>query len=476
MNVRRGLMTWFRGTGYSCVRIAQGTWDNLTSLSVESRSGSPSLIIRDAYVWTGNGVVRGSILVEDGRISRIARIISERADEEIKARRLVALPGLVDAHVHLRDMRLSYKEDFTSGTAAAAAGGFTTVLDMPNTQPPTDSAERLLEKMDRASMRILVNVGFHVAATNDRKAARSMKTIGAMSMKLYLPKPISPLDIGEDRVIVEVMEAANRAPLPVTVHAEDATTFEDNTDTWAFSGLIRTRPGKAETKAVFRMLHLQKSTGCRVHFCHVTLPPSISAICASSDRVTSEVTPHHLFLADSDIRKLGWRGWMVPPLRSKAARNGLFRALLLGKVTMVATDHAPHAVREKKQSPDNSPPGVPGLETAMPLMLTMMNKGRVSLRRLVSLLSSNPARVFGLRRKGTLERGADGDLVLVDLKRKSVIDPEKFLSKAHYSPFEGWRTTGAIHTTVVNGRMVYSDGEIVGKLGVGRVLRAGRRA
>jgi dihydroorotase len=192
--------------------------------------------------------------------------------------------------------------------------------------------------------------------------------------------------------------------------------------------------------------------------------------------VTSEVTPHHLLLADSEIRKLGWRGWMVPPLRSKAARNGLFRALLLGKVTMVATDHAPHAVREKKQSPDNSPPGVPGLETAMPLMLTMMNKGRVSLRRLVSLLSSNPARVFGLRRKGTLERGADGDLVLVDLKRKSVIDPEKFLSKAHYSPFEGWRTTGAIHTTVVNGRMVYSDGEIVGKLGVGRVLRAGRRA
>jgi len=372
-------------------------------------------------------------------------------------------------------MKLSYKEDFTSGTEAAAAGGFTTVLDMPNTQPPTDSARRLLQKMSQASKRILVNVGFHVAATRDRKASKAMKAVGAVSMKLYLPKPISPLDVSRDKVIVEVMESADYALLPITVHAEDATTFE-NDGNRTFRDLVRSRPWRAETKAVLRMLRLQKSTVSRIHFCHVTLPSSISSIWnVSSGRVTSEVTPHHALLADSEARRLGWKAWMVPPLRSKMTKDGLFRTLVLGNATIIATDHAPHTVREKKR-PEKSPAGVPGLETAMPVMLTMMNKGKISLGRLVSLLSTNPARVFGLRRKGTLERGCDGDLVLVDVKKKGKIDPENFLSKAHYSPFEGWRTIGGIHSTIVNGRVVYDDGEIVEKPGAGTVLRTGRCA
>src|SRR5437870_8392277 len=226
MNAKHGQTTWSRKTGPSSVQIAQGTLDNLKSPRDEVHTGPSSLLIRDAHIWIKNDIIRGSIIIEEGRIQKTARRIPERADEETLARRLVALPGLIDAHVHLRDLRLSYKEDFTSGTSAAAAGGFTTVLDMPNTLPPTDSGQRLLEKARRASKNILVNVGFHAAAVGDRAEVKTMKMAGAFSIKLYLPKPIAPLDIGDDLTIVEVLKAARQASLPVTVHAEDSAQIE----------------------------------------------------------------------------------------------------------------------------------------------------------------------------------------------------------------------------------------------------------
>jgi dihydroorotase len=450
--------------------------DNLKSPESEETPGLPSLLIRDVNIWTENRTIRGSILIERGRIQRTARKISVQADEEILARGLVALPGLVDAHVHLRDMELAYKEDFTSGTSAAAAGGFTTVLDMPNTLPPTDSGRRLLEKARRASKNILVNTGFHVAAVGDRPEVKTMKMAGAFSIKLYLPKPIAPLDVGDDLAIVQVLQAAKEASLPVTVHAEDAAQIEPTGEIRTFKELVGSRLEKAETHAINRILRLQKQIGCRIHFCHVTLPSSISAIGnRPPGGLSSEVTPHHTLLSEDSVEKLGWKAWMVPPLRPRHVRNRLFREMTTGNATIIATDHAPHTIKEKRLPPRKSPPGIPGLETAMPLMLTMVNKGRLSLGRLVSLLSTNPAKVFSLTSKGRLEKGADGDVILVDMKKKGKIDPEKFFSKAHYSPFEGWKTQGAIDTTIVNGSIVYSNGEITGKPGGGKVLRNGRR-
>jgi len=475
MNAKHGQIASSRETGSSSVQIAQGTLDNLKRPKDEVHTGRPSLLIRDAHIWTKNDIIRGSILIEDGRIQRIARRIPERADEEILARRLVALPGLVDAHVHLRDLNLSYKEDFTSGTAAAAAGGFTTVLDMPNTLPPTDSAHRLREKIRRASRKILVNVGFHTAAVKDRSAAKEMKLAGAFSMKLYLPKPIAPLDVGDDRAIVQVLKAAKEASLPVTVHAEDASQIAGPRRIRTFKELVRSRLGNVETSAMSRMLRLQRQTGSRVHFCHLTLPSSVLAIDnLHSSRLSSEVTPHHTLLSEDSVETLGWKSWMVPPLRPRQVSNSLFRAMATGIATIIATDHAPHTIREKQHLPLRSPPGIPGLETAMPVMLTMVNKGKLSLGRLVSLLSANPVKVFGLGSKGRLENGADGDVVLIDMKKRGKIDPEKFFSKAHYSPFEGWKTQGSVQTTIVNGSVVYREGEIMGKRGGGKVLRNGR--
>jgi dihydroorotase len=282
--------------------------------------------------------------------------------------------------------------------------------------------------------------------------------------------------VGDDLAIVQVLQAAKEASLPVTVHAEDAAQIEPTGEIWTFKELVGSRLEKAETHAINRILRLQKQIGCRIHFCHVTLPSSISAIGnRPPGGLSSEVTPHHTLLSEDSVEKLGWKAWMVPPLRPRHVRNRLFREMTTGNATIIATDHAPHTIKEKRLPPRKSPPGIPGLETAMPLMLTMVNKGRLSLGRLVSLLSTNPAKVFSLTSKGRLEKGADGDVILVDMKKKGKIDPEKFFSKAHYSPFEGWKTQGAIDTTIVNGSIVYSNGEITGKPGGGKVLRNGRR-
>src|SRR3989441_5713026 len=207
---------------FSCVRIAQRNLARSkkrteTAVDLEDRS----ILVRDADIWNENGFTRGSILIEKGRIKRIARRIIDNGVERINASGLKALPGLIDVHVHLRDMELAYKEDFATGTAAAAAGGFTTVLDMPNTVPPTDSARRLVEKQKVAAQKIYVNVGFHAAAVSDSHEIESLADAGAFSLKLYMPRPIAPFDVEDDQVVEEMMRAAARSDIGVTVHAED---------------------------------------------------------------------------------------------------------------------------------------------------------------------------------------------------------------------------------------------------------------
>src|SRR5213594_1393557 len=203
--------------------LAQSKKRTDTAVGLEDQS----ILVRDADLWNGNRFTRGSILIEKGRIKRIARRIINHGVETIKASGLKALPGLVDVHVHLRDMELAYKEDFATGTAAAAAGGFTTVLDMPNTVPATDSACHLIEKQTVAARRIYVNVGFHAAAVSNSHDLEALAEAGAFSFKLYLPKPIAPFDVQNHQLIEKMMRAAARVETPVTVHAEDLTAAEN---------------------------------------------------------------------------------------------------------------------------------------------------------------------------------------------------------------------------------------------------------
>jgi dihydroorotase len=431
-----------------------------------------SILVNNADIWNGKDFTRGSILIKEGRIRRVARRITNNGDETIDASGLKALPGLIDVHVHLRDMGLSYKEDFVTGTAAAAAGGFTTVLDMPNTVPPTDSASRLIEKQKVAAQKTYVNVGFHAAAVSDSHDIDALANTGAFSLKLYLPKPIAPFDVRNDQAIEKMMRAAAKVDTPITVHAEDLSASEDTSRADDFEDLAEARSPILETRAVDRLLRIQKKARCNVHYCHLTLRSSLAKI-SSSPKSTSEVTPHHLLLSKKLLSSLGWRAWMVPPLRSEETRRSLLRSTIMGLASVIASDHAPHTTKEKDQPASKSPPGVPGLETTLPLMLTLVNRRQMTLSLLVKLLCKNPARIFGLKSKAKIGKGADGDLVLVDMKKGSRMDSSTFFSKAKFSPFDGFKTKGGVHTTIVGGRVVYREGEIVAREGSGSVLQRG---
>lgn len=420
------------------------------------------------------GLQEASLLLDRSKIIKIARRISTSSAEEIDGRGLVALPGLIDAHVHLRDLDLAYKEDFDTGTCAAAAGGFTIVLDMPNTKPPTDSRSRLKEKMREASGKIRVNVGFHAAAVPGSEGIAELARTGAFSLKLYLPEPIHPFQVESDQAVLNLMSVAASQMIPVSVHAEDAKMLSKVAPrrVRTYSDLARSRPAEAEVQAVNRIIRLQRLAKCWVHFAHITLPTSLRRIKNTrSTNISSEVTPHHMVLSTDRLARVGWKAWMVPPLRSRRTANSLLREVRMGTATVLASDHAPHDLKEKSGPVAQCPPGIPGLETTLPILLTLVYKRRISLGRVVNLLSRNPSRVFGLVSKGRLRVGADADITLVDLKMKSKIRPERFFSKGKYSPFEGFETRGQVRTTIVGGKVVYDGEQIVAPGGTGKVLR-----
>ncbi len=425
-------------------------------------------------LWTGDEFRGGSILIENGKISKIGITIPS-TPRSINGRGLLALPGLIDVHVHLRDMELSYKEDFTTGTSAAAAGGFTSLLDMPNSRPVVDSAERLRERMEAASHRIVVNVGFHVAAVRRPDRLSAMARLGAFSLKLYMPRPISPLAVDSNEEVLAMMRKAARERILVTVHAEEPILIKDPSTTKTWLGLARTRPDEAESKAVRRMLRLKAISGCSVHFAHTTLPASLRQIWSRhSAQTSSEVTPHHLLLSESDLRRLEWKAWMVPPLRTPMIARKLLSAASQGKATLIASDHAPHSIQEKTAGLHEVLPGIPGLETTLPLLMTLVHRGKLSMKRMIDMITVAPARRFRIAAKGRLGKGADGDVVLVNPKVVSKINPSMFFSKAKYSPFEGFETRGRVEKTIVGGEVVFDDGRIVAPVGTGRILKRAR--
>ncbi len=435
-------------------------------------SEDQTVIIKDCKIWGGNDVREGSILIENGKIKKIGVKVPAVTSHQINAKGLLALPGLIDVHVHLRDMEQSYKEDFTSGTSAAAAGGFTSVLDMPNTDPPVDSPKRLMERMEVASKKILVNVGFHAAAVKNAAGVRRMASLGVFSLKLYMPYPISPIRVEDDEEILAVMKTMARNGIPMTIHAEEPSLIRDPSEARTYLDLAKTRPARAESHSVQRMLRLQKLSKCSVHFAHISLPSSLLWIRGRNPRdATSEVTPHHLLLSEEELERLGWKAWMVPPLRGPGVRQRLLSATSRGFTTLIASDHAPHSIDEKRGPLAKAPPGIPGLETTLPILLTLVNQGKMSVKRMVNMLALNPARRFGMPSRGRLAEEADGDVILVDLKKRSKVNPENFLSKAKYSPFEGFETKGQVEKTIIAGRIVFDQGQIIAPPGTGQVLR-----
>ncbi len=438
-------------------------------------------LLTDGKLLKADKLIDACIAFHKGKISYIGgKASAPDAKERIDLEGGIILPGLIDTHTHLRDMELKQKEDFFTGTCSALVGGFTTVFDMPNTVPLTDSPEHLNQKIEVANSKIVANVGFYGSFTTSMEHVENMSKLGIVGFKLYTTKH-QPVDGDDDKSVEKALSSAKNVGLPVAFHAEDLRTIESLEMRLKASGDNSLRafsvshPPRTESISVARILALSMKIGAKVHFCHLSTAESLQNVKKAKGRglpVTCEVGPHHLFLSDKEILAQGGVAIVDPPLRKRRHLKALFKGLLEGHIDFVASDHAPHVLREKiSENVWNISPGFPGLETTLPVMLTNVNEGKLSLKRLIEVLSQKPAEIFGLRKKGCLSKGFDGDITIVDMKRKFVIDPQKFQSKAKYSPFKGFRAVGRPVKVFLGGRLVMSEGEILADPGSGSVLR-----
>ncbi len=400
------------------------------------------------------------VLVEDGKIAAVGPKLTAPADAKvIDATGKMVLPGFIDLHVHFREPGFEYKETIQSGTAAAVAGGFTTVCCMPNTNPVNDNqsiTEFILDKARAAGNANVLPIG----AITKGSEGKELAEIGDLHRAGCVAISDDGLPVTNSLVMRRAMEYAIAFDVPVVDHCEDLHLSEGGCMN---EGLVSTQlglagmPAAAEDIMVARNLALAELTGARLHLAHLSTAGSVRMVREAKARgitVTSEACPHHFTLTEEAVCGYNTHAKMNPPLRTGADVQAIKEGLRDGTIDVIATDHAPHAMQEKQQEFAAAPNGIVGLETAWPLTLTLVEEGVLSLEAAVAKLTTEPARAFSLK-KGTLAPGADADVVITDLQESWEVDPARFRSKSRNTPFAGWKVKGRVTTTLVGGRIVY---------------------
>ena len=435
-----------------------------------------ALIIRGGHLIDPAAGVDGlkDILLKDGRVAEIAapgKLKAVNGEQILDAAGLTVAPGLIDMHVHLREPGQGYKETIATGTAAAAAGGFTSVAAMPNTTPVNDSPEttRWMQAADRhAAVRV-----FPIAAATRGSKGEAINDYAALKAAGAVAVSDDGLPILKDGVMREALAAAARTGLTVIQHAEDTriTHVAEKVATMnagpvAFKLGLRGWPNEAESGIVERDIRLVtelREARPHLHVAHISTAAALNAVRQARRnglRVTCEVAPHHFLLTDEHVGLYNTNAKMCPPLRSAANRDALIEALLDGVVDAIATDHAPHAVHEKEVEFERAPNGIIGLETALGLSLRWLHREwKLPLGRVLSLLSAQPAALLGLKGRGTLTVGSLADAVVFDPKAEWTYNAREGKSKSRNTPFDGWSMLGRVRWTISEGRIAYS-GEI----------------
>ncbi|HQQ76865.1 MAG TPA: dihydroorotase [Thermoanaerobaculia bacterium] len=403
------------------------------------------------------------VLIRDGVVAKVDEKIPAKGADVVEAAGFVVAPGFVDLHTHLREPGFEYKETIASGTRAAAAGGFTTVCAMANTDPVPDDAPTVAFVVRRARETGVVRV-FPIGAVSKGLKGVELSEIGSMKAEGIVAISDDGKPIANGNLMRRALEYASMFGLPVVVHEEDAALVGPGVmnEGWASTRLgLAGWPNVGESAMVARDVQLAALTGARLHVAHVSTREGLEAIRAARKAgvpVTCEVTPHHLLLTDEDVARSGYdtRFKMNPPLRSEADRNALVAALVEGTIDCVATDHAPHHEDEKNVEFADAPFGVTGLETALPALVDGLLVPRaITLLRLVEVLSTAPSRTFGLP-YGTLAEGAPADVVLFSTTKSTPVTPDGFQSRSKNSPWLARTLKGRVEKTWVGGREVYS--------------------
>ena len=401
--------------------------------------------------------------LRDGKIAEIGDLSRASAGETIDCRGLHILPGVIDSQVHFREPGAPHKEDLESGSRGAVLGGVVGVFEMPNTNPLTTGEAELADKVARASGRMHCDFAFWVGGTHENAAHLSEleRLPGAAGVKVFMGSSTGSLLIADDAGIADVLSHTRRR---AAFHSED----EDRLNlrkSLRISGDPSSHPVwrdvETAVRSTRRLMNIAREKGALVHVLHVTTQEEIALLAEHKDIASVEVTPHHLTMDASDYARIGTLAQMNPPVREARHREALWRGVAQGVVDVLGSDHAPHTLEEKAKPYPNSPSGMTGVQTLVPLLLDHVNAGRLTLQRFVDLTSAGPARLFGIAGKARVAVGYDADLTIVDMKRRETIRNSWIASRVGWTPYDGKDVVGWPVGTFVRGAKVMWDGELV---------------
>lgn len=412
-------------------------------------------IIKNAQVVLPTEVSTTDILIENSKIVEIDAAIQTNADEVVDATGLTLMAGVVDDQVHFREPGLTHKEDLAHASRACAAGGVTSFLEMPNTIPNAINQERILEKLEIASKHSLVNYGFYIGATPDNveELKNATRTPG---IKIFIGSSTGDLLVDQQEALERIFAETT---LPICAHCEDEATVRANSEAYAGASDVavhsKIRDHEAAIIATRRAVDLAQRHNHRFHTLHVSTAAEIEVVSSAPGLVTAEVCPHHLFFNVDDYERLGSLVKMNPSIKTQEDNAALWQALLNDQITVIATDHAPHTREEKQQPYPQCPSGLPAVENYLALILNQFNLGKCTLQQITRWMSSEPARIWDMKHKGSIAVGNDADLVLIDLNLTREIRNENQQTKCGWSPWAGEKLQGWPVRTWVMGREVY---------------------
>ena len=421
------------------------------------------LILSGGTVVNQDGTGRRDIGVTAGRIAAIGDLGQASASETIPCTGLHILPGVVDSQVHFREPGLEHKENLETGSRAAVLGGVTAVFEMPNTKPLTTSAEALADKVARATGRMHCDFAFWVGGTRDNAAdvGELERLPGAAGIKVFMGSSTGDLLVEDDEGVFQILKNTRRR---AAFHSEDEFRLRERMAE-RVEGDSASHPVWRDEIAALqcteRLVAVARRARARIHVLHISTAEEIAFLEHHKDVATCEATPHHLTLSSADYARLGTLIQMNPPVRDARHRDGIWQGIGNGVVDVLGSDHAPHTMEEKGKPYPASPSGMTGVQTLVPIMLDHVNAGRLTLERLVDLTSHGPNRIFGMACKGRIAAGYDADFTIVDLKRSETITNLQQGSRAGWTPYDGKRVTGWPVGTIVRGRRVMWEGEVV---------------
>ena len=424
-------------------------------------------VLVNGTVVNHDGIGARDIGIRDGRIAEIGALAESPAGERIDCRGLHILPGVIDSQVHFREPGLVQKEDLETGSRAAVLGGVTAVFEMPNTDPLTMSAEALADKLARAKGRMHCDFAFWVGATHENVAdiAELERLPGAAGIKVFMGSSTGRLLVADDEGVLAILKKTRRR---AAFHSEDEARLTERKPLRVAgdpSSHPLWRDEIAALRSTERLVRLARQARAQVHVLHISTTEEMAFLAGAKDVASCEATPHHLTLSAEDYPRLGTRMQMNPPVRGPEHREAIWRGLEQGIVDVLGSDHAPHTLEEKARPYPESPSGMTGVQTLVPIMLDHVNAGRLTLQRFVDLTSAGPQRLFGMLRKGRIAAGYDADFTVVDLKRTATIRNSWIASRSRWTPYDGRAVTGWPVGTFVRGRRVMWEGELVGPSG-----------